>query len=354
MKNKFKVSVSSLPLLAALGIFALLFIAGSIMYPNFLSLRVILNLFISNAHLIVLASGVCFTILTGGIDLSIGAMVALISMISAALLRGGVNPFLVIFICLLVGIAFGSLQGFLIQYFELHPWIVTLAGMFFARGASYLIDVKSIPITDSVFVKISQFRLNLLPGYFISANVIIALIFVILCIFLAKFTRFGRTIYAMGGNYQSAVLMGLPVKRTKILVYTLSGFASSLGGLMFTFYTLSGYGLNAQGLEMDAIAACVIGGILLTGGVGSLIGPMLGVLTSGVIRTMVDFQGTLSSWWTKIFVGTLMLICIVMQAFIVKRGSARKAEGTIDKPSGGEKSSAKELDKKDPLTVIEN
>ncbi|EOH97692.1 galactofuranose ABC transporter, permease protein YjfF [Enterococcus pallens] len=331
MKSKIKIKANSLPLFAALGIFLLLFLAGSVMYSNFLSLRVILNLLISNAHVIVLACGICFTILTGGIDLSVGAVIAMTSMIAAGLLRAGLPAFAVILICLVVGSLFGTLQGFLIQYFKLHPWIVTLAGMFFARGVCYLIDVKTIPITDDTFHAISQFKIYLLPGYFISLNVLIALVFLLVCVYLSKFTKFGRTIYAMGGNYQSAVLMGLPVERTKILVYSFSGFSSSLAGIMFTLYTLSGYGLHAQGLEMDAIAACVIGGVLLTGGVGSLFGPFIGVLTSGVIRTMVDFQGTLSSWWTKIFVGTLMLICIVMQVGIVKRGKIKKGSEIIEK-----------------------
>lgn len=319
--------------MASIGIFLVLFIAGSVMYPNFLSLRVVLNLLISNAHLIVLSCGICFTILTGGIDLSVGAVIAMISMIAAGLLRAGWSAFAVIPLCLVVGVIFGTVQGILIQYFKLHQWIVTLAGMFFARGVCYLIDVKTIPITDETFHQIAQFKLFLAPGYFISINVIIALVFLLACVYIAKFTKFGRTIYAMGGNYQSAVLMGLPVERSRILVYTFSGFSSSLAGVMFTFYTLSGYGLHAQGLEMDAIAACVIGGVLLTGGVGSLFGPFIGVLISSVIRTMVDFQGTLSSWWTKIFVGTLMLACIVMQVGIVKRGKMKKGDEILEEAS---------------------
>lgn len=327
---KGKIKFSNLPLAAAIGIFLLLFAAGSVMYPSFLSLRVVLNLLINNAHLIVLSCGICFTILTGGIDLSVGAVIAMTSMIAASLLKGGMNAFLVIAICLVVGLIFGTVQGFLIQYFDLHPWIVTLAGMFFARGMCYLIDIESIPITDDVFYELSQFKIYLLPGYFISLNVILALVFLVFCVYLSKFTRFGRTVYAMGGNMQSAILMGLPVAKTKILVYTLSGFSSALAGIMFSFYTLSGYGLHAQGLEMDAIAACVIGGVLLTGGVGSLIGPFVGVIITGVIRTMVDFQGTLSSWWTKIFVGCLMLVCIVMQVLIVKKGKEAKGDQRIE------------------------
>ncbi|GEK07405.1 galactofuranose ABC transporter, permease protein YjfF [Schleiferilactobacillus harbinensis] len=322
-----KLRIKNTALAAAVGIFAILFIAGSVMYPNFLSPRVILNLLINNAYMIVLAGGVCFTILTGGIDLSIGAVVAMTSMIAASLLRSGMNAYLVIAICLLTGVVFGTVQGVLIQYFGLHPWIVTLAGMFFARGACYLISVEAIPIKNQTFYNISQFKLYLGPGLFISLNVIIALVFLVLCLYLAKFTKFGRTTYAIGGNRQSALLMGLPVARTKVLVYAFSGFSATLSGLMFTLYTLSGYGLNANGAEMDAIAACVIGGVSLYGGIGSLFGPFIGVLVAGVIRTMVDFQGTLSSWWTKIFVGTLMLFCIVLQAVIVEREKARKMEG---------------------------
>lgn len=343
MKNKLKLKTSQLPLLAAIGIFLLLFLLGSVMYPNFLSLRVVLNLLISNAHLIVLSCGICFTILTGGIDLSVGAVIAMTSMIAAGLLRTGAPALLVLLICLLAGSTFGTLQGFLIQYFKLHPWIVTLAGMFFARGVCYLIDVKTIPITDDTFHAISQFKIYLLPGYFISLNVLIALIFLLACVYISRFTRFGRSVYAMGGNYQSAVLMGLPVEKVKVLVYSFSGFSSSLAGIMFTFYTLSGYGLHAQGLEMDAIAACVIGGVLLTGGVGSLFGPFVGVMTAGVIRTMVDFQGTLSSWWTKIFVGTLMLLCIVMQVSIVKRGKIKKGSEIIDDANDNSDGSEKDI-----------
>ncbi|MDT2602183.1 sugar ABC transporter permease YjfF [Enterococcus hulanensis] len=332
---KIKLGNFNIPLLASIGIFLLLFLAGSVMYPSFLSLRVVLNLFINNAHLIVLACGICFPILTGGIDLSVGAVIAMTSMIAAALLQKGLNAFIVIVLCLLIGIVFGTVQGFLIQYFKMHPWIVTLAGMFFARGVCYLISIESIPITDDTFYKLSQFKIYLLPGYFISLNVLIAIVFVLACIYVSKYTQFGRTVFAIGGNMQSAILMGLPVDRTRIMIYSLSGFGSSLAGVMFSFYTLSGYGLHAQGLEMDAIAACVIGGVLLTGGVGSLIGPVIGVLITGVIRTMVDFQGTLSSWWTKIFVGLLMLLCIVMQVAIVNRGKRTKdkkktKEETID------------------------
>jgi len=320
----FKIKQSNISIYATIILFIILFSIGSILYDNFFTPQVFANLFIDNAYLIVVAVGETFAILTGGIDLSVGAMIAFVSMISADLLRKGVNPILVIIFVLLVGIIFGTVQGFLIQKFKLHPWIVTLAGMFFARGSSYLISVNSITIENPTFTMISSLRIPIGFESHISLNVLVSLIVVAVSIYILKYTKFGRTIYAIGGNENSAMLMGLPVAKTKILVYTFSGFCSSLGGLLFTIYTLSGYGLHCNGMEMDAIAACVIGGVLLTGGVGSAIGPMFGVLTTGVIQSLIMFQGTLNSWWTKIAVGMLLFTFIALQRIIIIRNDKRK------------------------------
>lgn len=322
-KRKIKLNTAYISIYATVGLFLVLFIGGSILYSGFFSLQVFSNLFIDNAYLIVIAIGETFTILTAGIDLSVGAMIAFVSMITASLLKDGVNPFLVIIIVLIVGIIFGTVQGVLIQKFNLHPWIVTLAGMFFARGASYLISINTITIDNYIFSSISRFRIPIAPGTFTSINVIISLLVVVSAIYLLKYTRFGRTIYAIGGSENSAMLMGLPVAKTKILVYTFSGFCSALGGLLFTIYTLSGYGLHCNGTEMDAIAACVIGGILLTGGFGYAIGPLFGVLTTGIIQSLIMFNGTLNSWWTKIAVGMLLFIFIVLQRVIVIRNERK-------------------------------
>jgi len=320
----FKVKQANVSIYATIILFSILFAIGSVSYDNFFTSQVFANLFIDNAYLIVVAVGETFAILTGGIDLSVGAMVAFVSMISADLLRKGVNPILVIIYVLLVGIVFGTVQGYLIQKFKLHPWIVTLAGMFFARGSSYLISINSITIENPTFTNISSLRIPIGGGSHISVNVVISLIVVGIAMYILKYTKFGRTIYAIGGNENSAMLMGLPAAKTKILVYTFSGFCSSLGGLLFTIYTLSGYGLHCNGMEMDAIAACVIGGVLLTGGIGSAIGPMFGVLTTGVIQSLIMFQGTLNSWWTKIAVGMLLFIFIALQRVIVIRNEKRK------------------------------
>ena len=323
-KKGFKLNSAYISIYATVALFLLLFIIGSVMYNGFFSGQVVSNLFIDNAYFIVIAIGETLAILTGGIDLSVGAMVAFVSMITASMLKHGANPFVVIVFVLVVGIVFGAVQGVLIQKFKLHPWIVTLAGMFFARGASYIISIDTITIDNPVFTKISAFRIPLAPNTFISINVIVSLIVVAISVYVLKYTKFGRAVYAIGGNENSAMLMGLNAGRTKILVYTLTGFCSALGGLLFTIYTLSGYGLHCNGMEMDAIAACVIGGILLTGGSGYPIGPMFGVLTTGIIQSIIMFDGTLNSWWTKIAVGMLLFLFIVLQRIIVIRDEKKK------------------------------
>ncbi|MGP4038634.1 galactofuranose ABC transporter, permease protein YjfF [Gracilibacillus sp. D59] len=304
-------------ILATTVLIILLYGYGSLSFTGFFSIQVFLNLLIDNAYLIIVATGMAFVIITGGIDLSVGAFVAFISMVSATLLEIGFNAYLVIILSLLIGVLFGGFQGYLISQFDLHPWIVTLAGMFLARGASFLISTESIVITNETYSDLSSAKLPIVGGGYLSIGAIIALLLVVIAIFMAKYTKFGRNVYAIGGNISSARLMGLPVRKTTILVYMFSGFCSALGGFVFTLYMLSGYGLHLLGMEMDAIAACVIGGILLTGGFGYLIGPMLGVLSMGTIQTIIMFQGTLSSWWTKIAVGFLLFIFIVLQRLVV-------------------------------------
>lgn len=323
-KKRFKLNTAYIAIYATVALFLVLFIIGSALYQGFFSIQVFSNLFIDNAYLIVISIGETFTILTAGIDLSVGAMIAFVSMITAAMLKSGVNPFVVIVFVLIVGVIFGTVQGVLIQKFKLHPWIVTLAGMFFARGASYLISINTITINNYTFSTISRLRIPIAPGAFVSINVIVSLVVLIGAMYLLKYTRFGRTVYAIGGSENSAMLMGLPVAKTKILVYTFSGFCSALGGLLFTIYTLSGYGLHCNGTEMDAIAACVIGGIILTGGFGYVIGPLFGVLTTGIIQSLIMFNGTLNSWWTKIAVGMLLFMFIALQRIIVIRNENKK------------------------------
>ncbi|WP_248924481.1 galactofuranose ABC transporter, permease protein YjfF [Paenibacillus hamazuiensis] len=307
---------------------ALLFIAmfgvGSFRYTGFFSLQVIFNLLIDNAFLLVAAVGMTFVIVSGGIDLSVGSMVALTTMISASLLKLGWPPYLVIPLVLAVGACFGSMMGAIIHYFRIQPFIVTLAGMFMARGLCYVIDINTITIDNVFYKNMAQTKIALPGGSFISVSVLIALAVVGAGYYLAHYTRTGRNIYALGGSEQSAHLMGLPIGRTKILVYAISGICSSLAGVVFTFYMLSGYGLHALGMELDVIAAVVIGGTLLTGGVGYIIGSFFGVMIQGVIQTIISFEGTLSSWWTKIVIGLLLFLFILLQRLLSERRWAQQ------------------------------
>ena len=298
-----------LPLAATISLFVLVATLGSVFYDGFFSAQVFLNLLIDNAFLIVVAVGMTFVILSGGIDLSVGSVIALTT--------------IVIPLVLVMGTAFGAFMGVLIERFRLQPFIVTLAGMFLARGLCYLISIDSISITNEFYSEVSQIRIPVWGEASVSISAVIAIAVLLAAIFLAHCTPFGRAVYAIGGSEQSAVLMGLPVRRTLIGVYTLSGFCSALAGVIFTFYMLSGYGLHAVGLELDAIAAVVIGGTLLTGGVGYVAGTLFGVLMLGIIQTLISFDGTLSSWWTRIVVGALLFVFCLLQRFFTSRAPRR-------------------------------
>jgi simple sugar transport system permease protein len=305
--------------LVTVGLLIVLMAAGGLAYPGFLSVQVLCNLLIDNAYLLVIAIGMSFVILSGGIDLSVGSVLALTTVAAAWLLHVAHWPPLAVIACvLLFGAGFGAAMGALIHYFKLQPFIVTLAGMFLARGLCYLISIDAITIDDPLFVAMSRGQLEV-PGGFVSPGVAIALAMLALAAWGAHYSAFGRAVYAIGGNEQSALMMGLPVARTKVLVYAFSGFCASLGGVLFAFYMLSGYALHAQGAELDAIAAVVIGGTLLAGGYGYVAGALSGVLVLGAIQTLIVFDGTLSSWWTKIVIGALLLAFCLVQRVLAAR-----------------------------------
>lgn len=240
-----------MPVAATVSLFVAMAVFGSVSYTGFFSVQAFLNLLIDNAFLVIVAVGMTFVILTGGIDLSVGSVVALSTMVLAELVeKQHWNMWPAIPLVLLMGTALGAFMGWLIQRFRLQAFIVTLAGMFLARGLCYLISIDSISITDETYTTLAQMRVPLwADGAAVSLSAILALVVVAVAFFVAHATEFGRTVYAIGGNEHSAVLMGLPVARTTVLVYTLSGFCSALGGVVFTFYMLSGYGLHAVGLE---------------------------------------------------------------------------------------------------------
>nr|WP_237714862.1 MULTISPECIES: galactofuranose ABC transporter, permease protein YjfF [Pelosinus] len=321
-----QLSYKYINLMITVVLFFALFAAGSVLYNGFFSTQVLLNMLIDNAFLIITAIGMTFVLIIGGIDISVGSVIALVCMLSAYLLEmQHLSAMVVIPLMLLMGFLFGLVQGSFIHFFTIQPFIVTLAGMFLARGLCYVISIDTIMITNPFYLFVATYRIPLPFDNYISISVIIALVLVAAALYLSNYTRFGRAVYAIGGNAQSAMLMGLPVGRTKVLVYGLSGFCSALSGVVFSFYMLSGYGLHAMGLEMDAIASAVIGGTPLTGGVGFVTGTLFGVLIQGVIQTLIMFQGTLSSWWTKIAVAFLLCLFIVLQRIVVSKKERTKS-----------------------------
>lgn len=314
---KRKTGTKNISLIITMILFAALFIGGALKYDRFLSLSTFFNLFNDNSYLIIVAAGETFVLLTGGIDISVGSTLAFTCVFSAHLLRLGAPAFVVIPIMLLIGIGLGTLMGYLIQYYKLQPFIVTLAGQFFMRGMCSVISTESIPISNAFYksMALGKFTFGKAKLYY---YVCIAFIIIALAFYVLKYTRFGRSVYAVGGNKQSAELMGLSAKRTGVLVYSISGFCAALGGIVFSFYTLAGYSLQNMGLEMDAISSAVIGGTLLSGGVGSIIGTMFGVLIQGVIQTIVTYQN-LNTWWTKVTIAALLCVFIVIQRIIAIR-----------------------------------
>ncbi|TAP28403.1 MULTISPECIES: galactofuranose ABC transporter, permease protein YjfF [Micrococcaceae] len=307
-----------LPVIGTVVVFLLMLLVGGVRYENFLSPAVISNLFINNAHLIVLATGMTFVILTGGIDLSVGAVLALSSVITATLLQAGIPLIIVLPVALLAGSVIGLGMGVMIQYFEVQPFVATLAGMFLARGLCFIFAPQSVPIRDQGFVSLTNWGLTV-GRWRLTAAVVIALLVVVGALWVLHRTRFGRTVYAVGGGEQSATLMGLRVARTKVLVYVISGTCASLAGILFAMFSRSGYALTGVGMELDAIAAVVIGGTLLVGGMGFVAGSLVGVMVLGLIQTIITFEGTLSSWWTKIVIGVLLLVFVILQRILSLR-----------------------------------
>lgn len=322
VKSQKKFHIKNISLLVTSLLFIGLFSVGAAAYPKFLSLSTFCNLLNDGSYLIIASIGITFVLLTGGIDISISSTIAFTCVFSAFLLRTGVPAGVVIPLVLLIGLLFGALMGFMINAYRLQPFIVTLAGQFFMRGLCAVISTESIPITDDFYKKMALTKLSFL-GAKIYFYVFIAAAVLIAAMFTLKFTRFGRTVYAVGGNEQSASLMGLPVSRTKVTVYAISGFCAALAGVVFSFYTLAGYSLQNVGMEMDAISSAVIGGTLLTGGVGTVIGTTVGVMIQGVIQTIVTYQN-LNTWWTKVFSAALLCLFIVIQRMLAGRSEKRK------------------------------
>lgn len=305
-----------LPLLITSSVLLVLILVAGAKFENFLRLRVLLNLVSDNAFLGVVALGLTFVILTGGIDLSVGSMVGLSSILIAKLVVLGVPPIVALAVPLLVGACLGVAHGTLIVRFGLPPFLVTLAGLFLCKGIALRISQESVEIANPTIRALSGWSIPLADKASLTLPAIVLVtVFTVLTV-LARQTRYGRTVYAIGGSPQSATLMGLRVKQTLVSTYVLSGVCAGLGGILFTLYTSSGNAIGGTGLELDAIAAVVIGGTMLSGGYGSAFGTLLGILTIGVVQTAIAFDGTLSSWCTRIVIGTLLLAFMLVQRAI--------------------------------------
>jgi simple sugar transport system permease protein len=318
MRSAAGISSKYISVIGATVLFFLAFIIGSMSFRGFFSLQTFINLFIDKSFLLVSATGMSLVILSGGIDLSVGSVTALTTMIISSLTEvSGLAPGFAILIAVVVGTLIGFCMGLMIAFWDVPPFIATLAGMFFARGSCYLISVQAIAINHPFLFNLGLWKLWFGEDSFISFNVIISIVIIAIGIYVSLYTTFGRNIYAIGGNETSALLMGIPIKRTKVLIYTINGFCSTIAGLIFSLYMLSGYGLHVQGMEMDVIASVVIGGTLLSGGTGYVFGSVFGVMTLGIIQSLIMFNGKINSWWTKIVVGILLLTFIGLQRIIV-------------------------------------
>jgi galactofuranose transport system permease protein len=316
---------SWIPVFAAVGILVAMVIGAQIYFHGqFLTPRLISSILLDNSYLLILAVGMTFVILTGGIDLSVGAVMSFTGMMGAALLRQGLPSGVVTPVMLAAGAVIGLGIGVLVQYFDVQPFIASLAGMFLARGLGFVVSLDSIKVTDPAILWLQGKRFQAVPGsWYITPTGILALLVVLVGALVLAYTRSGRTIYALGGNEQSARLMGLPVARTKLLAYVVSGTCAGLAGVVFTAYTGAAYPLNGIGTELDTIAAVVIGGTLLAGGSGYVVGSMIGVFVYGMIKTVISFLGVDQSW-TRITIGALLLVFVVVQRVIVARSARRR------------------------------
>lgn len=301
---------------------------------GFLKPQGFFNLLNANAALIVLACGLSLVMITGGIDISVGGVTALVSMCCAVYLdHMGGNLFVSVLIALAIGLAFGAFQGFLVAYLDIQPFIVTLAGMFFARGMTTIVNTSPFNVAHEGFNKLKMARV-LIPGLgsanrkgdyidaYVEIGVVVALIVVLVMFCLLRWTKLGRSFYAVGGNRQSALMLGINVKRTRFLSHLICGLLAGIGGYVYFLHVGSGSPSHAMGAEMDAIASSIIGGTMLTGGVGNIAGTLFGVMSLGTIQLIVSSAGLGEAWWIGITRAVMLCLFLVIQSLVMARKKA--------------------------------
>ena len=335
LKTRKNINSNTLLLLITIVLFVILYAAGCVVYGSrgFTNLQTFLNLFRTNAGLICVSCGLTCVMLTGGIDISVGSLVALDCMLLAyGMSEWGLSAPVMVLLVLVLGVVFGLVQGYCVGYLQIQPFIVTMAGMFFARGMTAVISTNQLSITaeiNQLFYDVANFRIYLPFGGtvnragklimpYIGIGVVIALVVLVVIFLVLRYTKFGRSLYAVGGSEQSAAMMGLDVKKTKMKAYVLSSFLCSIGGICYCMNTMSASVSQATGMEMDAISSAVIGGTLLTGGVGNVIGTLFGVLINGTISTIVQTNGKLASSWPNILTAALLCFFIILQSIFAK------------------------------------
>ena len=329
---KRKINDTNLLLIITIAGFFIMYI-GAIIFQGkgFLKPQTFFNILNANAALIILSCGMSVVMINGSIDISLGGITALVSMCCAVYLDfGGGNVFTAILISLGIGLAFGLVQGFLVAYLDIQPFIVTLAGMFFARGMTTVVHNNPFNVQNADFVTLKETRI-LIPGMgsinkvgnyvdaYIEIGVVVALVIVAVMFCLLRWTKLGRSFYAVGGNTQSALMLGINVKRTKFLSHLLCGMLAGVGGFVYFMHVGSGAASNASGAEMNAIASSIIGGTMLTGGVGNIIGTFFGVLSLSIIQNIVSSAGLGEAWWTGITIAAMLCLFLVIQSIVMTR-----------------------------------
>ena len=335
-KRKEPLTDTQLLMTITIGIFVVMYIlAMTLLGGGFLHAQQIFDMLNDNASLVIVSCGLTIVMIGGGIDISVGAVTSLVVMSCVLYLNNGGNVFVSILLALGIGLAFGLVQGFLISYLEIQPFIVTLAGMFFARGMTTILSVNPQKVDHAAFAKVRDTQIvipwlgytakngNLVPAR-IELGVIVALICVAFIFIMLKYLRLGRNFYAMGGNQTSALMLGINVKRTRFFSYILSGLLSGISGFVFMMHTGAGNATNAAGMEMNAIASSIIGGTLLTGGVGNVFGTFFGAITLTTIKKIVVSSGLNDPWWQSITTGGMLCFFILLQSVVLGRRSKKK------------------------------
>ena len=302
---------------------------------GFLRPQKVFDLLNDNAYLLIISCGLTIVMICGGIDISVGGVTSLVAMSCIMQMDHGGNVYTGALLALGIGLAFGLVMGFLVAYLEIQPFIVSLAGMFLARGLTTIVSVEPQKIANEGFKNLMSTKIaipwlgytakngNLIPAR-MEIGVVIALVIVVIVFIILRKTKLGRSFYALGGNQQSALMLGINVKRTRFIAHLISGILAGIAGFVFLMHTGAGNASNAAGAEMNAIASSIIGGTLLSGGVGNVIGTFFGVMTLVTIKSIVVTSGLTDPWWQSITTGAMLCFFILLQSLVISgRGKRR-------------------------------